>query len=213
MKTALLLFLFQFIFYTAFNQQVAMAADKAGIFYVGIENPLTIAAENCPCKDLVIKADNGEINGSGCKFTYYGNSPGIATITVYKRTAGKLKKISSRGFSVKLIPPPTFKIGPYGYGRRAQKVVIANQEVVRADMDGYYGYDVKFSIDSFRVGIFFNDSCKTKTYFNKTNKIGDELRAAFSVLATNDIIIFDKIFVRGPGGSVELEPLVLMIEN
>ncbi|MGG9962618.1 GldM family protein [Ferruginibacter sp. SUN106] len=213
MKTAFLLLFFQFVFYTAFTQQVAIGADKNNVFYAGIDNPLTITAENCPCKSLVVKVDNGKINGSGCKLAYNGNTPGIATITVYQRTADKLKKLGSNNFMVKLIPPPSFKIGPYGSSRRAQKALIAGQSAVRANLNGFFGYDVMFTIDSFRVSILLKDSCKTKTYFNKTNTINDELRAAFSVLAAGDIIIFDKIFARGPGGSIELDPLVLMIEN
>ena len=219
MKTAFLVLLFQFFLTVVFAQQVAIATDKTSVFYLGVDNPLTVTAENCPCHNLVVKTDNGKITGTGCKLSYWGNTVGTATIKVYKRTQGTLKKIGSNVFRVKRIPAPSFKIGPYGGSiyanleRKAKKVVIANQQFVRAEFD-WIGIDANFPVDSFYVTIFYTDSSKTKTFFNTSNAIRQELREAFSILKKDDIIIFDKIFVKGLDGlEWELDPLILSIEN
>lgn len=219
MKTACLVLLFQFVLTIVFAQQVAIAADKTNVFYLGVDNPITVTAENCPCKNLVVKTDNGKITGTGCKLTYWGKTVGTTTIKVYKRTEGKLKKIGFNVFRVKQIPAPSFKIGPYGGSiysnleRRAKKVVIANQQFVRAEFD-LIDIDANFPVDSFYVKIFYTDSCKTKTFFNTSNTIRQELKEAFSILKKDDIIIFDKIFVKGLDGlEWELDPLILSIEN
>lgn len=198
-------------------QQIAVSPDRNNIFYVGIDNPITVTAENCSCNELVVKASNGTLTGKGCQYLFRGIEQGRADITVYKKTGKKLKEIGNNAFRVKRIPPPVFKIGPYGGSnysleRKAQRVVLAGQQFVRADLENF-DFDVRFNIDSFSVKIFYGDSCKTKTFFNSTGKISQQLSDAFSILKKDDIVIFNKIFAKGPDGQEwELVPLILTIE-
>jgi len=149
-------------------QRVAVSPDKNNVFYFGVDNPITVAAENCSCNDLVVKTNNGSVIGNPCKLIYRARETGGADITVYKKIGNKLKKISTNAFRVKRIPPPVFKIGPYGGAydysneRKVQRVVIANQQYVRAELENF-DIDVKYLIDSFFVNIFYNDSANFKS--------------------------------------------------
>jgi hypothetical protein len=206
--------------FTAFSQHIAVSADKNNVFYVGVDNPITVVAENYACKDLVVKADDGEIlQGYGCTFICHAYKTGRKDIIIYKKTGDKLQEIGRSFFRVKNIPPPSFRIGPYGnnlYGEaliKISKVVIAAQQYVRADLDNF-DFDVRFAIDSFHVTIFSTDSCKTKTFFNESNKISQPIRDAFSLLRKDDTAIFHKIYTKGLDGAVlQLAPLVLTIDN
>ena len=166
----------------------------------------------------MLKVDNGAITGKDCHFIYRGIKPGVANITVYKKTANNLKKIGQYTFRVKRIPPPVFRIGPYGVSyfyadRKANKVVLASQQFVRAELE-FFDYDARAIVDSFSVKIFHADSGKTSTLFNTTNKINQQIKDAFSELKNGDIIFFNKIFAKGPDGTQwELDPLILTIEN
>lgn len=202
------------IFSQVFAQQVAVSADKNNVFYLGLDNPITVTVENCSCNDLVVKTDNGEVTGKGCQLIFRGKEYGRAAIMVYKKAGNKLKEIGSNAFRVKKIPPPVFRIGPYGhsYDRKARSVVMANQQYVRAELDGF-DFDARFAIDSFWVKIFYNDSCKTKSFFNTTGKISQAVLDAFSVLKEEDVVIFHKIYAKGPDGlQWQLDPLILTIE-
>ena len=200
-------------------QKITVTNDRNNFFYLGLDNPITVIAENCSCKDLVVKTNNGNITGTGCTRIYRGNEVGKTDIIVYKKLGNKLKKIGENTFRVKIFPPPVFKIGPYGGGyesnneRKVQKVVIANQQYVRADLENF-DFDIKYSIDSFSVKVFYNDSAKIKTFFNVTGKISQQISDGFSVLKKDDIVIFYSIFAKGPAGQqYELAPLILTIEK
>lgn len=200
-----------------FGQQIAVSPDKNNVFYIGVDNPITVTAENCSCNDLVVKASNGTLIGKGCQYLFRGIEPGRADITVYKKRGNKLKEIGNNAFRVKRLPLPVFKIGPYGGGydlnneRKVQKIVIANQQFVRAELENF-DIDIKYSIDSFSVRIFYNDSAKVKTFLNTSNKISQELSDGLSVLKKDDIVVFHNIFIIGPDRRrYEINPLVLTI--
>lgn len=218
MKRLFLFFAAQIFMQHLQAQHFALGNDKFNIAYIGLDNPISIAVENCPCNSIVLKVNNGTITGKDCKFIYRGIEPGFANLTVYKKSGDNLKKVGQYGFRVKRIPPPVFKIGPYGISyfyadRKANKSVLTSQQFVRAELEGF-DYDAKMLIDSFSVKIFNVDSAITNTYFNISNKISQQIINAFSKLKTGDVIFFHKIFAKGPEGlQWELDPLILTIDK
>lgn len=199
-------------------QHFALANDKNNIAYIGMDNPISIAVENCPCNNIVLKVDNGKLSGSGCQYIFRGKGVGAAYIKVYKRSAGKLKMIGRYAFRVKQIPPPAFKIGPYSLhhfyeGRKAKSALLGLQEYVRAELEGF-DYQAVFVVDSFRVNLFHANAAKIDNYFNIGNKLSQPIKDAFSGLKAGDVVFFYKIFARGPDGiQWELDPLILTIED
>ncbi len=92
MKTFLPL-VFLFCISTAFAQRAVVSADKMNVLYAGIENPVSIAAENHSCKDLVVEISHGTISkyeyDGPCGYAVKVNTPGRAIITV-KNKKGKI---------------------------------------------------------------------------------------------------------------------------
>jgi hypothetical protein len=214
MKSVFILLVLICIFYEGNAQHFAIANNKNNILYLGLYNPLSISAENCHCSQLVVKTNNGKVTGSNCQYTYTGKQYGIADIILYKKTGNKLKEIGRSAFWVKRIPAPVFRIAAYGGNyQKAKTIILAGQEYARADYEGLEDYDIRCSIDSFNVTILYVDSVKTKTFFNTSNKLSDPIRAAIAALKNDDIIIFDRIYITGPDGSREIDPLILKIEN
>jgi hypothetical protein len=196
---------------SAIAQHIAVAADKENVLYVGVENPLTIAAENCPCNKMVVKSNTGTLTGAGCSYIFKSNQVGSADFTVYRKNGRLLKKIETSVFRVKNLPLPVFKIGPSVDGMMAPKLAV--QEYVRADLDGF-DIDARFQVTSFNVSIYSYDTCKIQHFKNTGNKISDELRTAFSLLKDNDSIIFNEIIAVGPDGqNQKLAPLYLTIRH
>ena len=198
-------------------QQISVSNKRNNFFYIELDNPITVAAENCSCKDLVVKTNNGNIAGKGCQLIYRGKEVGSADIIVYKKMGSKIKEIGRSIFRVKRLPAPTFKIGPYGSSynqeRKVKRIVLVSQQYVRAELEGF-DFDAKFSIDSFSVKIFYAESGKSDHFINTTGKIGQQISAGFSVLKKDDIVIFYSIFATGPAGQqYELAPLILTIEK
>ena len=59
MKIASLIALFTFIVSTqSISQKISIANEKMNVFYVGLDNPISIAADGFTTKNLIIKSNN-----------------------------------------------------------------------------------------------------------------------------------------------------------
>ena len=219
MKHLFLFFITQIYMLQMQAQHFALSNDKFNIAYLGVDNPISIAVENCPCNSIVLVIENGTVTGKNCQYVFQGKEVGAAYITIYKKSAKNLLKVGKYAFRVKRIPAPVFKIGPYGSDyesdstRKVQKVVLAGQQFVRADIE-CCGFDAKATIKSFSVKIFCADSAKSNIFFNETGKINEQIRNAFSELKKEDVVFFHKIFAIGPDGlQWELNPVILTIDK
>lgn len=211
MKEYFFLLLTLFIVAASHGQNIAVAADRMNVLYVGIDNPITIAAENSSNKSLVVKATNGKLISDNGQYYFRSETIGATEISVYKKVNNKLTKLGSSFFRVKAFPLPIFKIGS---GRQSvPKVELANQQFVRAELEGF-DFDAKFPVDSFTVCIIPSDTCNYAVIQNIGNKINDEIRSEFQQLKENDVVIFKKIFAKTPEGiEVQLSPVMITISK
>jgi gliding motility-associated protein GldM len=131
--------------YEVGQRSVACSADKMNVIYIGVDNPISVAAAGVSSNQL-------QVNGSGCTLKPNGNGKYIATAT----TQGTAKISVSGGglnqtfdFRVKLIPNPIptlsgKKTGGMGTGEMgAQAGVIPILE--------NFDFDAKCSIQSFTM--------------------------------------------------------------
>lgn len=194
-------------------QHFTLANEAQNIFYVWVDNPLSITVENVPNDLLVVKTDNGKISRDGDRYIYHANTTGRANIFLYKRIKGKLKKIGQSEFRVKSFPLPIFKIAGYGNNASVKKIIIKSQQYVRAELENF-GIDASYQIDSFKVCIISGDTCQYNLKTNISNKISEELTAAFDHTKPGDTIIFKEIFAKGPDGiQIHLEPCILFVKE
>ncbi|MFT3678690.1 MAG: GldM family protein [Ferruginibacter sp.] len=192
---------------TTTAQNFAVAADRMNVLYIGVENPLTITAENCPCKYLVVKSSIGKITGAGCRYIFYSDSGFVANITLYKRQNGKLIEIGATPFRVKRIPPPVARVGP-SRGGKIKKNVLAAQQYIRVENEHE---EIRTEIDSFSVVIMLGDTSLYKQF----NIIGDtfpkELNTALLSLNAGDSVTFTNIFARRKKEILTLAPFTLHV--
>lgn len=217
MKNLLLFFITQIFMLPLQAQTFVLGNDRMNIAYLGVDNPISVAVENCKCKDIVLKVKNGTVQGQNCKYVFKGIDVGVAHITVYKKIGKQLKIIGDYPFRVKRIPPPVFKIGPYGgtytYERKANKTILANQQFARAELEEL-DINARFPIDSFYVKIFHADSGKSEMLTNKTGEINQQILDAFSKLKKDDVLFFHAIFAKGPDNlQWQLTPLILIVDD
>jgi hypothetical protein len=211
MKKYFLLVLILTSFKISNGQNFAVANDRMNIFYIGVDNPVSIAVANYSDKSLIVKATNGKIIREDDGYIFRGEKPGVTEISIFRKSNSKLIKIGTSAFRVKNLPIPIFKIGS---GRRVvSKVELASQQFVRAQLEGF-DINVRFQIDSFSVCIVPNDTCKFGTLKNIGNKINEEINNEFQQLKENDVVIFKNIFAKWPDGSpMELMPVMITISK
>ncbi|MEP7198121.1 MAG: GldM family protein [Saprospiraceae bacterium] len=207
------IFFLAFIFFIIFStsaQTISVSNDKENILYIGIDNPMTIAVENESARNLVIKTDNGSINGTNGLYYFRSNTIGKAEIIIYKKNGSKLKELGRKYFRVKRMEDAIFKIGSGNDSINLAELVA--QQYVRAELDGKYGFDLKITVESFTVCIIPSDTCNFIERINIGNKISDEIRNEFRLLKSNDIIIFKKIIVTYPDAKKEISPRMITVK-
>jgi hypothetical protein len=164
--------------------------DKMNVFYIGVDNPVTIGSPTGWDKTNV-SMTGGTISGSGSARTVRVSAIGKASINVVAD-----KKTTSFEFRVKRIPDPVFKVGS---GKvRMPSVEFKSQQFCRAELENF-DFDLKFQIVSATV------------YFSGANfpnvaqlaLTGNNLSALSSLIAKcgpGSVITFDNVKVQGPDG-------------
>lgn len=111
--------------YEVGRRSVAVSADKMNVFYMGVQNPVSVVAAGVSSNELRVSATGVNISGSGGKYVVTATSPGKARINV---SAGNLRQ--SFEFRVKPIPDPVAKIGATTGGPMGNAELRANGGVL-----------------------------------------------------------------------------------
>lgn len=186
--------------YEVGRRSVAVAADKMNVFYIGVDNPVTVSAAGVSSNELRVSGTGGGIrlNGSGSKYTVTVSQPGDAKINV---SAPGLSN-SSFAFRVRRIPNPVAKMsgktgGEIGNGEfKAQDGIAAILENFEFDAKcQIQGYELVYvpkredAIPSTNPGARFND---------KSRRLVDRAKPG-------DVYFFNNVKAKCPGDSAGRE--------
>ncbi len=173
----------------------AVMLDKMNVFYIGVDNPVTINSGTGWDKTHV-SMSGGSISPAGGpgKFIVKVSNPGKASINV--NADGKN---SSFDFRIKRIPDPKLMVGPKA-GGRIQSVIFKNQQFCRADLEGF-DFDARFTVIS--ATVYFsgaNFPSVTTATINGGSLAGLSSQLAKCIPGTS--VNFDNVRVKGPDGTV-----------
>jgi len=89
------------------QENVAIEVVKMNVFYIGVDNPLRIAAGNVPIEELLVELiGSGNISGSGGEYIVRVNTPGEVTIRVMRKKGNEITFVVDQKYRVKRIPDP-----------------------------------------------------------------------------------------------------------
>lgn len=137
------------------ESQATISLDKMNVFYIGVDNPITLSASGIPAGNLVYNAENCTLTKApGVNKYMVRVEPGTAGKKAIIKLSGKLSDGTSKDFGayeyrIKNIPDPYPVIankrgGPIAGGElRAQAAVFARLD--------NFDFDVKFTVVSFDV--------------------------------------------------------------
>jgi gliding motility-associated protein GldM len=168
----------------------AVMLDKMNVFYVGVDNPVTIGSPTGWDKTQV-SMSGGTISGTGSKRTVRVGSVGTASINV---TADG--KSSPFQFRCKRIPDPVFKVGS---GKaRVPAVEFKNQQYCRADLLNF-DFDLRYTVVSATV-YFGGAGFPNSAIGNITNGSLAGVAGLMAKCGPGSNIAFTNIKVQGPDG-------------
>ena len=141
--------------YTVTKPAAAVAAEKMNVFYVGIPNPVSIAAPVAPEKLRISwgGATATQLGGGRYDVNVPVSMAGReVTVTVSADMGGnKVQTMGSTTFRVKSVPEPTVFLGANILGGRQPKEIILANPLITARMSPDFNYELRWSIVSYRV--------------------------------------------------------------
>lgn len=170
----------------------AVMLDKMNVFYIGVDNPVTIGSPTGWDKTTVSMAGaGGVISGQGSKRTVKVSSLGNASITVV--ADGKPSKFE---FRVKRIPDPIFKVGS---GKvRMPAVEFKSQQYCRAELENF-DFDTRYNVVSATVYFGGANFPNIQQYQLNGNNLSG-MSALMQRCGPGSVITFDNVKVSGPDG-------------
>lgn len=171
----------------------AVSADKMNVFYMGVDNPVSISA---PMPKFTATAPGLSKSGKG--WVMRPKAPGTVKINVTGEDAvtGERVNVGSAEFRVKRIPTPT----PYIAGKTGTVVLSKSQlgdGVIQAKLEGFV-FDLKVKVSSFELGTTVSGDYKSVKCTG--NRLNDKAKGLVTRGARGQRFYLEKMQVRMPDG-------------
>jgi len=199
--------------YTVLTPSATIAADKMNVLYAGIANPVSVSGPVAPDKlSVSFPGCNATPQGAG-KFNVSvptGLIGQTVQATVAARVGESTKTLGSTTFRVKRVPDPRAVLGGgIRGGKRAKAELLANP-MIRATMGDDFVYDLKWSVNSFRV-IIVSKGMEEPAIVCQGGALSDKAKSAIQKASANTVIYFSDIKVSSEAGSRTLDEFSVRI--
>lgn len=181
--------------YEVGDRSVAISLDKMNVFYVGVENPISVSVAGVPSPKIKVYATGVELknNGNGKYFAIPGET-GNASITI----SGSGLKSTTMEYTVKRIPDPVLMMGNKKGGTMSPGEMKIQPGLI--PMLENFDFKAKCKIDEFEVARVRDGDVATA--MNKGGRFGTAAKRLTEKAKRNDIYYFDGVYALCPGDKV-----------
>jgi gliding motility-associated protein GldM len=197
--------------YTVAKPSATVSPDKMLVFYIGVDNPVSVSAPGFAKDKIRVGISSGEIKGSGGNYIVNVKTRGEVNVTVSgTMEGGKTVALGVTKFRVKPIPPPHVKFANKGGGRLSVAAMKSQNRIFAILED--FDFDAKFTINHFTM--FLNKPrADIMKFESNSNQFTPEMQAAMNGLVPGSRITFDFVFATGPDGlKRSLDPIIFTAE-
>jgi hypothetical protein len=181
----------------------SMALDKMNVMYIGVDNPVTVAAAGYSVEDVSLAIPGAKVTGEKGHFTVVVDKvdPKLEVSINAKTKEGPLKKVGSMIVRVKKIPNPIAMVG--GIASGAMPASSFRLQVAPAAKLDNFDFDAKFAV----LGFTFGMSPKGKDYVGPINvytkggvRFNDnkDIKTAIERAKPGDRVYLENVRVVGP---------------
>ncbi|HMQ47533.1 MAG TPA: GldM family protein [Saprospiraceae bacterium] len=176
-------------------RSVTVSADKMNVFYIGVDNPVSVAVAGASSNELQVRASGCNISGSRGKYTVTATTPGDATITV---SGGGLPATPFK-FRVKRIPDPVARLSKSQGGTMGNGEFKA-QGGVGAFLDNF-DFEATCTVQGFKL-VYVAARQDPVEVVNSGARYNDAASRMVQKAKPGDIYYFDDVKARCPGDNV-----------
>lgn len=190
--------------YMVAKPSAAVSLDKMNVFYIGVDNPVSVSAAGVAPDDLVVSGGNCNISGSKGKYTVRVSAGTEATITVSAKIGGGNKPMGPPfKYRVKRVPDPVTVVG----GKKGDDIMTKAEASAIAGIIPRlenFDFDLKFDVMSFDLSYTQNGLINTLSATG--NACTAAMKTALASVKPGSRIYFENVKVKGPDGSIRKIP-------
>jgi gliding motility-associated protein GldM len=179
--------------YEVGQRSVAVQLDKMNVFYIGVDNPISVSAAGVSSNDVKVSATGVTATSTGGgKFTVRATTPGEATLTVSGGGASSTFK-----FRVKRIPDPTPMLGAKHKGGSMGNGEFKAQSGIAAVLENF-DFEAKCDVTGFEV-TYLPKRQDPVVRQNAGVRFGSDVMDMVNKAKPGDAYFFDNIKCKCPG--------------
>nr|WP_320117638.1 gliding motility protein GldM [uncultured Marinifilum sp.] len=196
--------------YIVAEPNVVVSATKMNVFYVGVDNPVSISAPGFSSDRVRATMTNGKLLKKGNNYIAKPKAAfRNAKVSVEADFDGEWRPLRTVEFRVKPIPDPIAKIADMNGGSIKKNLLLA-QSGVEAVMENF-DFDLEFKIERFTVSTIVKGYTVDQT--SRSRNFTNEQIGLLRNLKRNQKVYFENIRAIGPDGEARnLAPIIFKIK-
>jgi len=199
--------------YSVFPPMAAISADELNVFYVGLDNPISVAVAGVDSRNVAVSASAGNlqnIGGGRYKVLFPARQGNESIISVSAKMGdGRVVPMGSKKFKIRNVPRPVFRAGAISFDKPIQLSALMAQSSAVAILENFVYDGVKYSVQGYTfTGI-------GRTGPKKASITGASLQGIKGILGgmrAGEFVMFSDIRAVGPSGPVFLENVSGMLQ-
>ena len=178
---------------------VAAAPLKMNVFYIGLDNPLRIAASGIPASELSPRlVGAGTITGSNGEYSVLVSQPGEVMIRIYRLQGGRETLLSEQSYRVKRVPDPTPKLGGRFTSRNLSFKTLMEMPGIEAVLENFL-FDAVCEVTGYELTVLPKKGDPTTLNLNGGQFSPQALRLMSTLDSIGGAVFMDDIKVKCPG--------------
>lgn len=189
---------------------LSVSATKMNVFYIGVDNPVSISAGGVSPDQISASMTNGSISRSGGEWVVRPSTPGKASVSVSAKLGDRMKSMGSVEYRVKNVPDPIAFIANSSGGAVSKDLVLASGAIIPR-MPADFEFNLNFTITGFNFS--GNRKGDIIDYSGNGNSLTGQMKDFIRGARRGEKIILEDIFARGPDGKTrKLNSIVLTLQ-
>ena len=192
--------------YEVAKPSMTVSPTKMNVFYMGIDNPVSISVPGISANNLIPTITNGTIQKGPDGYLVRPEKVGVESrITVNAMIDGQSKLIGSTPFRVKKVPDPLAYVAGKLDGTISKTELLAQQGVL-ARMPVDFDFEMKFTVQSFNLSTSRGGFIVDKPA--KGNRFTQDQIDLMKGLNIGNRLYIESIVVKGDDGTTRTLPTI-----
>jgi gliding motility-associated protein GldM len=187
--------------YVVAPPSLTVAATKMNVFYIGVENPVSISVPGIAAEKITPKITKGctlkKVPNGSDWIVKVPKGLKKVIISAEARVDGKTENMGNREFRVKRVPDPVAEIAGTKEGSLDKNTLLAASAIIPMMKD--FEFDLNFVVNSFTMGTIINGDWIPKS--TRGNRFSNEMKELIRNSKRGQKFFFENIQASGPDGT------------